>query len=123
MAAVSAPERRALRPRGPGACGGAEGAGRVRAYAEVEAAPRRRGAVVAGGAIRRRTALYELVARHLENPQCSGANPEVLADLQSLITEKPAACDTGATAAARDRRVAAILVSLERDGSLDGDAA
>jgi hypothetical protein len=95
----------------------------VRAYAQLEAAQRRRGAVVEFRSISRRTALYELVARHLENPHCSGANPEVLADLQSLITEKPAACDTGATAAARDRRVAAILVSLERDGSLDGDAA
>ena len=116
MAAVRAPERRAFRLRGPGALAGDAVALRVRAHAQLEAARRRRGGVVEFRSITRRTALYELIARHLESPHRSGANPEALADLQSLITERPPIGDTGSTAAARDRRVAAILVSLERDG-------
>ena len=95
----------------------------MRAYSQLEAARRRRGGLVEFRSITRRTALYELIARHLEKPYRRGENPDALADLHSLITEKPAISDAGSAAAARDRRVAAILVSLERDLSFDRDAA
>lgn len=110
MAAVRALEGRAFRPPADGA------ALRVRAHARLEAARRRRGGVVDFRSISRRTALYELIARQLEGPGCGRACPEALADLTSLMTEGPAISDTGPTAAARDRRVAAVLVSLERRG-------
>jgi hypothetical protein len=94
----------------------------VRAFAHLEAGRRRCGGVVEFRSITRRTALYELIARHLESTSSRRVNPDALADLQSLMTERPTISDTGLAAATRDRRVAAILVSLERDLSFE-DAA
>jgi hypothetical protein len=85
----------------------------VREYAVDEAAARRRGGVIDFRSLSRRAALYELIARRLDEAHGDEPTPEVLGEVRSFISEPPPHHDIGASASNRDARVAQILVHLD----------
>jgi hypothetical protein len=87
----------------------------VRRHARREGVRRRRGGVVAFRSIVLRGALYELIARRLEEPRASAPTSSMLAELQAFVARPAPVPDAGLTTRARDEHVASILVALERN--------
>jgi hypothetical protein len=86
----------------------------VRRHARAERDDYHRGDVIEFDSIAIRTALYELIARVLEDLDRPLAK-DGLSELESLLAEPPPFRDYGPNAQARNDRIAAILDKLKTE--------
>jgi hypothetical protein len=85
---------------------------RVRAHARAERERYHRAGVIEFDSIAVRTALYEQIARRLDESSRPLAESG-LDQLESLLAEPPPVRDYGPRAAARNERIASVLADLE----------
>lgn len=85
---------------------------RVRAFAHAERDQYHRAGIIEFDSIAIRSALYELIARRLEDSGRT-VGKGGLSQLESLLAESPPIRDYGPRAEARNERIASILAELE----------